>query len=457
MRPIIPINDLHRRIPEAGRIRTGVKTEKAMKALDVFRFTSHDKVALEQVAESYGGTVKPWSEPKAAPGQFEVITEAPEIRIVLPPDPLGGSPIYELWSGGGCERRCDGVTCVISTAGPEGPEPTDTPCLCVKQDAMKCDPHTRLNVILPDVRFTGVWRLDSKSWNVAHEFPGFVDLICTLQSRGLTRGVLRLEHRTSVALGKTRKFVVPVLGVDESMNALAAGAASVSSLGVGSSAPALGTGSTEGTPRPRVAEQHREAPASSSAAVHVPSAVTPDDEVIDAEVVTDVVRPCGRCGLTLVGAEVEADGPVYVHKGGCQGSASPRLGGEGAPAEAGVLPSEGAPPTPVAHLGDLDICKLAETVFGPAKETMPRGRKSKIVDECRHALALVVTKGRTHSLKVMTGEEKYRLHEELRYLETGFNQWRILVDESGGEALVLTHEGAEDVLAPFVVAEPVSA
>lgn len=205
-----------------------------------------------------------------------------------------------------------------------------------------------------------------------------------------------------------------------------------------------GTESTEGTPRPRVAEE----PVPTAAPAHVPSAVTPDDEVL---------RPCARCGLTLVGAEVEAFGRGYAHKGGCQGSASPRLGGEGEPAEAGVLPSEGAPPTPVDHLGDLDICKLAEQVFAPAKETAPRGRKSKIVDECRHALAWGVTKGRTGSLKVMTAEEKHRLFMELSWLADGFNQWRIKVDESGDEALVVTHKDEEPVVIPLAAPEPVPA
>lgn len=277
-RSIVPIKSLQRRIPEAGRIRIGVKTATAMKAIDTFRFTSPDQAALDQVAAAYGGTVKPWSDPKAAPGQFEVITDAHEIDIVLPPDALGTSPIYELWSGGGCERRCDGVVASVIASGPDGPESVDRPCLCSAADVMKCEPHTRLNVILPQLRFTGVWRLESKSWNVAQEFPGFVDLICSLQERGLTRGLLRLEHRTSVFAGKTRKFVVPVLGVSESMDALVAGAAQVGAIGAGSSAPALGAGSSEeGEDRVSGADGRGDLAASPS-----------DDDIIDAELVGEV-------------------------------------------------------------------------------------------------------------------------------------------------------------------------
>lgn len=247
MRAIVPIANISRRLPEAGRIRIGVKSGKAMRALNTFRFTSHDHEALEQIAATYGGTVKPWSDPKAAEGQFEVITEASEIRIVLPPDPLGGTPVYELWGGGGCERRCDGLSAQVVTKGPDGAEMIDVPCICSAKGAMACDVKTRLTVILPEVRFGGVWRLESKSWNVAQEFPGMVDLIQSLQERNLTRGILALKHRRSVTAGETHKFIVPVLGVDETVEALAAGNARLGSLPNGNGAvAAIGTGSEGG-------------------------------------------------------------------------------------------------------------------------------------------------------------------------------------------------------------------
>lgn len=247
MRPVVPIANISRRLPEAGRIRIGVKSGKAMRALNTFRFTSHDDQALAQIAATYGGTVKPWSDPKAAEGQFEVITEASEIRIVLPPDPLGGTPQYELWGGGGCERRCDGLNAQVVTKGPDGAEMLDVPCICSAKGAMACSVITRLTVLLPEVRFGGVWRLDSKSWNVAQEFPGMVDLIQSLQQQGLTKGVLALKHRRSTQAGETHRFIVPVLGVDETVEALAAGAARLGSLPSGNGAvAAIGTGSEEG-------------------------------------------------------------------------------------------------------------------------------------------------------------------------------------------------------------------
>ena len=229
-RPIIPMAQMQRRLPEIGRIRTGAKTDKAMKALDTFRFTSSDQVALGEIAALYDGTVRPWSDPKSTPGQYEVVTGANEIAVALPPDPLAGTPVYELWTGGGCERRCDGVVCETWVKGPDGPEPSEMPCPCEAKGRLECDPKTRLNVILPNVRGIGTWRLETKSWNAAKELPGMVDLIQSLQSRGITRATLRLEHKQSMQAGVKRKFIVPVLGLDETVEALVAGDASVGTL-----------------------------------------------------------------------------------------------------------------------------------------------------------------------------------------------------------------------------------
>lgn len=279
MRPIVPIANLARRIPEAGRIRIGEKSGKAMRALNTFRFTSHDQEALRQVAAIYGGTVKPWSDAKAAEGQFEVVTEASEIRIVLPPDPLGGTPVYELWGGGGCERRCDGLIAEVNMPGPDGTEKAQLPCICSANEAMSCEVKTRLAVILPEVRFGGVWRLDSKSWNVAQEMPGMVALIQSLQERGLTRGVLALKHRRSVAAGQTRKFIVPVLGIDENIEALAAGGARVGALPSADVMGELEQGSSAG-------EEVGYSPSSAAEAGSIPASdAAPVEVITDAEVV----------------------------------------------------------------------------------------------------------------------------------------------------------------------------
>ena len=263
---VVPISNLARRIPEAGRIRTGVKSGKAMKALPNFRFTSHDEEALGQIAGMYGGEVKPWSDPKAAAGQFEVVTEAPEIRVVLPPDPLGGTPVYELWGGGGCERRCDGLQAAVLQQGPDGLENVQVPCLCDAQGALSCKVITRLCVILPEVRFAGVWRLDTKSMNAAQELPGMVDMIRTMQTEGLAYATLALKHRRSVTAGETHRFIVPQLGIPASIEALAAGGQRLGSL------PTANAGELE-------AGEVSDSPALTS----------PDDEIHDAEIVDDEI------------------------------------------------------------------------------------------------------------------------------------------------------------------------
>lgn len=287
-RAVVPTANLNRRLPTVGRLRMGVKvdgTTKAGKAyqrptsIQTWRLTSHDEAALEQVAAIYGGAVKPWNEPKADPGQFEVVTDASELRVVLPPDPLGGSPIYELWSGGGCQRRCDGLSCEQIVKGPDGAERVDVPCLCAAQGSMACDPHTRLSVILPDVRFGGVWMLDTKGWDAAQELPGMVSLLQEMQGRGLTVGLLRLEHRRKVIAGETRNFPVPVLALSESMDALASGGARYQ-VGASSSAPALAPGSTPGD-----VGAASNGPLVADTGADLPQAHDSDDEIIDAEVV----------------------------------------------------------------------------------------------------------------------------------------------------------------------------
>ena len=230
-RAIVPVANLQRRLPTAGRIRTGVRGAKgAPTAIDTFRFTSADEEAIRQIAATYGGEAKPW-QGAPTPGQWEVITTASEIRVVLPPDPLGGTPTYELWSGGGCARRCDGVTSAVMQSGPDGGEMVDTDCICSAKGVMECSPHTRLSVILPEVRFAGVWRYESaKSWAVAQELPGMVDLLLSLQDRGLTRGLLAIEARKTVTGGKTHRFTIPVLRVADTFDAVLAGAARVGTI-----------------------------------------------------------------------------------------------------------------------------------------------------------------------------------------------------------------------------------
>jgi hypothetical protein len=263
MRAIVPINDLNRRAPEAGRIRLGERTAKAMRSIDTFRFTSQHQNAIERIASLYGGTVSAFNEPSARIKGWQVKTTSNKIEVLLPPGGL--STWYEKWTGGGCERRCDGVIVEVPMQGPDGHEMTEAPCICVKKGVAECDPHTRLNVILPELDFAGTWRLETKGWNAAQELPGMFDMISEFTASGrMVKAFLHLEPRKTVTNGKTKNFVVPTLSVNASVTELLAGS--------GTAAPQLTTGDTV-------------APASAPELSAVP--VEADDDIVDAEVVED--------------------------------------------------------------------------------------------------------------------------------------------------------------------------
>ena len=238
MRAIQPLADLESRAPEAGRIRLGIKTAKAMKSLDTFRFTSPYRDCIEALADAYGGEVKPWNDPKASPSnQWEVVTAASEVEVFLPPNPV--STWYEMYSGGGLLRRCDGAVCQIpQQTGPQQWEPVDTPCVCAAKGAMECSPHTRLKVLLPNVPFRGVWRLETKGWNALKELPGMADLIRQLNESGsMVRVALGIEKRTQMRPSGKRNFVTPTLTMLDTPFEIMSGKASIASLAPAQPAP----------------------------------------------------------------------------------------------------------------------------------------------------------------------------------------------------------------------------
>lgn len=212
----MPLLDLQRRAVELGRVRIGVKAPTAKGGtrpakLGVFRFTSRDEVAIRSIASLYGGEPRRWDD-APTDDQWEVITEAKEIPIAVPPGPQALSQWYEVWSGGGCQRRCDGVTEQMSGRA----------CLCGPDQAQRvCRPTTRVNIILPDVNGLGVWRLESKGWNSAHELGATAETLATVRAAGvIVPAVLRLEQRKSIQGGQTRDFVVPVLALRHTMREL---------------------------------------------------------------------------------------------------------------------------------------------------------------------------------------------------------------------------------------------
>jgi len=205
----VSILDLQRTIAEAGRIRIGqqVPTSNGRtrpEKLSTFRLTSPDRRRIEEAAVLFGGTVAAWAAP-AGP-QWEVITGTAEMQVIVPPQAMAFSQHLELWSAGGCARRCDGVTEVLS----------QQPCLC-DPEKRECDYHTRLSVMIRDLPGLALWRLDTQGWYAARELAGAVEILTLAAGRGLMIPArLLLEQRSVKRPGKdgkpqTLRFAVPRL------------------------------------------------------------------------------------------------------------------------------------------------------------------------------------------------------------------------------------------------------
>ncbi|WP_437020065.1 recombination directionality factor [Streptomyces sp. enrichment culture] len=212
---------MKRQAAELGRIRTGYsrpnpnpdKGPIPVKS-KTFVLTSHSREYVAAAAKLYGGKVEQWTPQRSTVAQWRVITEAPELQAILPAgDVLNQS--YEKWGGGGCERRCDGVTEQI----------TRQPCVCLatygeewhrRSPRQVCRPTSRIGVFLPDMPDLGVWRLETKSYYAADVLAGGLDTV--LEATGGT-GMLPvrmwIEQRTAVRDGETKNFpvvmVVPAL------------------------------------------------------------------------------------------------------------------------------------------------------------------------------------------------------------------------------------------------------
>ena len=209
---VAPIG-IQRRMMELGVVRFGEKGPKgAPRRLENFRLTSASRRLLEAAAEEYGGQVREW---EGAPneGTFELYTQSDALNILIPPvrSERDGSPTYpfsqwyELWSGGGCKRRCDGR--IEALSGQE--------CMC-DPDARECEIVTRIRFILPDLPGIGLWRLNTGGYNAAVELPATMEFLSAQADEGkYIRAVLRLEQRSSKKDGTTHRFAVPVIDVPD--------------------------------------------------------------------------------------------------------------------------------------------------------------------------------------------------------------------------------------------------
>lgn len=244
------IHDLQRRIAERGRIRIGVQAatrsgKKAPRKLNAFRFTSGDRAVIDAVTGLYGGATEAWR--NGSQDQWETITDARDIPILLPPSEMAFSQFYETWAKGFCTRRCDGRWDTVR----------DQACDC-DPEARECKATTRLSVILPEIPGLGTWRLESHGYYAAVELAAAVELI----DRELAAGRLvparlllveREVRRLIAGQAKVHQFVVPMIDVDLTAFAAAGVAGTVEGhpgIQLTASTPALGQG-VEAQSRPR--------------------------------------------------------------------------------------------------------------------------------------------------------------------------------------------------------------
>src|SRR5208282_1069123 len=228
--------DIQRRGQQIGRLRIGQQVQASNgkmrpARLDTFRFTTGSRTTADAIAELYGGKVREWN------GELEVITGKSELCVTVPPRDEVISQWYEMWTAGGCQRRCDSQHEQISkgpcqcphAADPSNAEEVAAAALerarLAKLNPPKaCGLVTRISVMIPDLPGLGVFRLDTGSYYAATEIGDSAALMQVARDRGVfLPAILRIEHRQRVAGGQTKKFPVPVLEVLTTFRDLATG------------------------------------------------------------------------------------------------------------------------------------------------------------------------------------------------------------------------------------------
>lgn len=202
--------NIQRRAAEHGRLRTGYTQGNRPVRSATWVVTSHSEEHVRAAAALWGGEAEQWRPLNQTTEQWRVITTAASIEaLITPGDPL--NQYNELWSAGGCQRRCDGDTELLSRKA----------CLCAAQfgedwhqqpKGRVCSATSRLNVMLPDLTGMGMWRAETHSFYAAAEWGGMVDMVLAgTDGRGFVPVTLRIEPRQVVRAGKTKKFPVVVV------------------------------------------------------------------------------------------------------------------------------------------------------------------------------------------------------------------------------------------------------
>ena len=259
----MPIRDADRRLRMLGKIRLGDQVEtrsgkSAPHKLTAPRLTSPTRDYLDAAALIYGGEVQAW---EGAPGegdQWELYCTADTLDIVIPPIAQSHSDWYEMWTAGGCQRRCDGFT--ESLTGNDCMCPPDKDVRRAKAALIRpeaCKMTTRLSVLLPKVPDVGVWMVESHGYYAWAEIGGVAEFLAAKAPNAWVPGRLRLDARTAKRKGPngqpvTHNFVVPVIELPSiTAQALGSGAPLVGEVGPGQRSLDRGTGEI-GPPPPDV-------------------------------------------------------------------------------------------------------------------------------------------------------------------------------------------------------------
>lgn len=395
---LVPIIDIQRRLAEVGRIRLGEQVttrsgKKAPSKLAKFRFTSPSAELIDQAAALYGGAPKDWQAPSGP--QREVVTEATSIPVLIPPGEMAFSQWYEAWSGGGCQKRCDGRFDIQR----------DKACDC-DPDNRECKPTTRVSIVLPEMAGVGLWRVETHGYYAATELGATVELLQSLAPGRLVPGRLRLDPRTVKRVGsdgkpQTRNYVVPVLDIEGTMAALGSRETPVAIEGP---APAgltpVPQAALEAAPQLSIAaqlEQTRETPRrSNAAAILPPTGLKPGKPAPDPEA-PPKVEPA-----TLDGGEV----------GSAPAGSSPLPGGKDVTGGGSAVP-------PASPSGDTPewFASVNRRAHALARSVLSHDKAT--AEAQWDALCYQQSGGRTTSRKELTHDEYLALAARFKDLSMG--------------------------------------
>lgn len=412
------IIDLQRRFRELGRLRMGSKGAKGQpQRLSDWRLTSPSIELLTVAAEVYGGEVKVWEGAPTEGRQYELFTGTDRLDVLVPPNGTL-SQAWELWSGGGCVRRCNG-------AAQEGGEACACPSevserIELSKKGKACKPTTRFSLVLPRIPDIGVWRVESHGVNAAVELPGTVEILRRATEVGeLIPAQLRIDNRTSKVDGKTQHYVVPVLELPTvTTAALLAG-----------EAPSLSMGAREiAAPAPRAIGSGGGATASSNPTKKGQAAIPPPEqpplpgeEPVDTGRYDTIHKHLDRLGPRTLAVVKE----VWKSKG---------WGSIAANATTPITDDDLAAAEALADAEYQRVKVRSQRVVLAAKGA---GLES---DDERHALVRYVTAGATDSSKDVTDGEVEAIVEAATSFEQGFLE------------LVYNADGSCELLPPDEVA-----